>query len=119
MPRNPNLDAELEQSCGLYIVAGDTWPTLVTYHNHFLDNIGVPYYMPDVLGIAFELYDGKVYLAYLRGSEQSCTDDRLWRVALSLLRTLHRHWCDIFRSILTIVLAHLKDIRSEFITMSS
>src|SRR5579871_2309451 len=25
MPRNPNLDAELEQTCSLYIIAAETW----------------------------------------------------------------------------------------------
>ena len=92
MPRNPNLDTELEQTCRLYVKDGDSWPTLVTYHCHYVDGVGVPYYVPDVLGVAFELDRGNVSLAYLPLPTKSCTDDRLRRVAINLLQTIHRHW---------------------------
>jgi hypothetical protein len=89
MPRNPNLDAELEQTCRLY--GEDDGPaSLVTYYCHYTGS--VPYYVPDVLGVAFELYRGNVYVAYLPLPEVSCTDERLQRVALQLLQTIHRHW---------------------------
>ena len=92
MPRNPNLDPELEQTCRFYIAEGNLWPTLVTYHCHYVESVGVPYYVPDVLGVAFELYEGNIYLSYLPLKGISCTDERLQRVALNLLRTIHRHW---------------------------
>jgi tRNASer (uridine44-2'-O)-methyltransferase len=92
MPRNPNLDPELEQTCRFYIEEGNSWPTLVTYHCHYVESVGVPYYVPDVLGVAFELYEGDLYLAYLPLQGISCNDERLQRVALNLLRTIHRHW---------------------------
>ena len=95
MPRNPNLDSELEQTCRLYVAEGDTSPTVVTYESYFLKEAAVPYYVPDVLSIAFELYQGDVYLAYLPLPNTSCEDDRMQRVALNLLRTLHRHWYNI------------------------
>jgi hypothetical protein len=92
MPRNPNLDPELEQTCRPYAADGEQWPTFVTYHCHHNEAIGVPYYVPDVLGIAFELYEGHIYLAYLPLPDKPCTDERLQRVAMNLLRTIHRHW---------------------------
>jgi tRNASer (uridine44-2'-O)-methyltransferase len=92
MPRNPNLDPELEQTCRLYALEGESFHSLVTYHSHYVESVGVPYYFPDVLGIAFELYEGNVYLAYLPLPETSCVSDRLQRVALNLLMTIHRHW---------------------------
>ena len=91
MPRNPNLDPSLEQTCRFYASEQDSSATLVTYRCHYIDN-KVPYYVPDVLGIAFELYQGKVYIAYLPLEGQDCNSDRLARVALNLLRTFHRHW---------------------------
>lgn len=96
MPRNPNLDPQLEQSCNLYVTEGDSDPTLITYHCHYLKDVGVPYYVPDVLGIAFELCENNIYVAYLPLSEKLDMDDRLHRVALNLLRTIHRHWCHLF-----------------------
>src|SRR5208282_5423127 len=45
MPRNPNLDPELEQTCRFYIAEGNLWPTLVTYHCHYVESVGVPYYV--------------------------------------------------------------------------
>jgi len=92
MPRNPNLDRELEQTCRFYVEEGNSWPTLVTYYCHYVESVGVPYYVPDVLGVAFELYEGNLYLAYLPRPGISCTNDRLERVAFNLLRTIHRHW---------------------------
>lgn len=92
MPRNPNLDPELEQTCRLYIVEGETSTTLITYYCHYMEEIGVPYYVPQVLGVAFELHDDQVWIAYLPLAGKECTDDRLQRVALNLLRTIHRHW---------------------------
>jgi tRNASer (uridine44-2'-O)-methyltransferase len=91
MPRNPNLDDELEQTCRFYAADDDFEATLVTYYCHFV-NGKVPYYVPDVLGIGFELFEGRVYIAYLPLSSHDCTSDRLLRVALNLLRTFHRHW---------------------------
>jgi tRNASer (uridine44-2'-O)-methyltransferase len=96
MPRNPNLDPELEQTCSLYVMEGDLHPTLITYHCHYVKDVGVPYYVPDVLGIAFELCENNVYIAYLPLPEKPDIDDRLQRVALNLLRTIHRHWCPLF-----------------------
>lgn len=91
MPRNPNLDDELEQTCCFYAEEpGVESPTLITYHCHY--NEKVPYYVPDVLGIAFELYKGNIYLAYLPLPGISCTEERLQRIALNLLKTIHRHW---------------------------
>ena len=90
MPRNPNLDPELEQTCRFHIAERELWPSLVTYQCHYGES--VPYYHPDVLGVAFELYEGNIYLAYLPLPDISCTEDRLQRVALNLLRTFHRHW---------------------------
>ena len=92
MPRNPNLDPELDQTCRFYVEDGETTAHLVTYHCHYIESVGVPYYVPDVLGVAFELYQGKVSLAYLPMPGRSSTEDRLHRVALNLLRTIHRHW---------------------------
>ena len=92
MPRNPNLDPELEQTCRLYVAEEETSASLVTYHCHYVEGAGVPYYVPDILGIAFELYEGNIYVAYLPLPEKECTNDRLQRVALNLLRTIHRHW---------------------------
>jgi tRNASer (uridine44-2'-O)-methyltransferase len=92
MPRNPNLDGELEQSCRLYVVEGETCATLVTYHCYYVEEVGVPYYFPDVLGVAFELYGSNISLAYLPLPGKVCTNDRLQRVAFNLLQTLHRHW---------------------------
>ena len=91
MPRNPNLDDELEQTCRFYAAEDDFEATLVTYYCHFVDG-KVPYYVPDVLGIGFELFEGRVYIAYLPLSSHDCTSDRLLGVALNLLRTFHRHW---------------------------
>ena len=91
MPRNPNLDPELEQTCCLYAREGETLPTLVMYFSLF-DGEKVPYYVPEVRGIAFELRDGNIYIAYLPCFGRSTIDDRLQRVALNLLRTVHRHW---------------------------
>src|SRR5271170_2031874 len=51
MPRNPNLDPELEQTCRFYVAEGDTLPTLITYNCHYVEGIGVPYYFPNVLGV--------------------------------------------------------------------
>jgi tRNASer (uridine44-2'-O)-methyltransferase len=96
MPRNPNLDGELEQTCRLYVVEGENLVTLVSYHCHFAEEVGVPYYFPDVLGVAFELFEGSIFLAYLPLPGKGCMDDRLQRVALNLLQTLHRHWYNSF-----------------------
>jgi hypothetical protein len=92
MPRNPNLDSELEQTCRLYVAGGETSPSLVTYYSHYVEEVGVPYYVPDTLGVAFELYNGNVYIAYHLFPGGGCMDDRLKRVALNLLKTIHRHW---------------------------
>jgi tRNASer (uridine44-2'-O)-methyltransferase len=92
LPRNPNLDPELEQTCRLYAVEAGKWPTLMTYYCHYDDAVGLPYYVPDVLGIAFELYKENIYLAYLPLPGKSATEERLQRVAINLLRTIHRHW---------------------------
>jgi len=91
MPRNPNLDRELEQTCYLYAIEGEQAPSLVIYLSHFKDG-RVPYYVPEVRGIAFELRDGKIYIAYLPLFEVSTIDERLERIALNLLKTIHRHW---------------------------
>src|SRR5579862_7614683 len=72
MPRNPNLDPELEQTCCFYNEEGNPWPALVTYHCHYVEGVGVPYYVPDVLGVAFELHEGNIYLAYLPLQGISC-----------------------------------------------
>jgi tRNASer (uridine44-2'-O)-methyltransferase len=95
MPRNPNLDAELEQTCRLYALEGESHHTLVTYHCHYVESVGVPYYFPDVLGVAFEFHQGNVYIAYLPLPDKSCVNDRLERVALNLLMTIHRHWYEL------------------------
>lgn len=91
MPRNPNLDRELEQWCYLYAMEGEQAPNLVIYLSHFKDG-EVPYYVPEVRGIAFELRNGKIYIAYLPLFEASTIDERLLRIALNLLKTIHRHW---------------------------
>jgi tRNASer (uridine44-2'-O)-methyltransferase len=96
MPRNPNLDASLEQTCRFYIVDGDTDPTLCLYTGKFTEN--VPYYAPDVVGIGFELYDGKIWIAYLPFEGVDWREERLTRVATNLLRTMHRHWFVFKRS---------------------
>jgi hypothetical protein len=90
MPRNPNIDEELEQRCSFYACEGQH-PTLVIYRSERAEKAKLPYYVPNVRAVAFELQEGKVYLAYLPfpGSE---IDMRLQRVALNLLRTMHRHW---------------------------
>lgn len=92
MPRNPNFDSELEQTCRFYALEGEDEATVVTYHNHFVEGEKLPYYVPGVLGIAFELFEGIVYLSYLPVPNTSSEDDRLQRTALHLLQTLHRHW---------------------------
>jgi tRNASer (uridine44-2'-O)-methyltransferase len=92
MPRNPNLDAELEQTCRFYVVEGEESSTLVIYRNHFMEGEKVPYYIPGVEGIAFEWYHGNIYLAYLPLQGSPSIDERLNRIALHLLQTLHRHW---------------------------
>jgi hypothetical protein len=92
MPRNPNMDAELEQTCCMYTEKGESAPSLVTYLCHYDEKIGVPYYVPDVLGVGFELFEGYLYLAYLPLPNISCRGERLQRVAINLLRTIHRHW---------------------------
>jgi tRNASer (uridine44-2'-O)-methyltransferase len=92
MPRNPNFDAELEQTCRFYALEGEEGVTLVTYRNHLVEGEKIPYYIPSVRGIAFELYQGNVYLAYLPLHDVPSTDERLQRTALHLLQTLHRHW---------------------------
>jgi hypothetical protein len=94
MPRNPNLDHELEQTCRFYVAEGDTSSTLVTYHSHFPEDGEVPYYVPPVLGIAFELFEERMYIAYLPLPGTSI-DDRSQRIALNLLRTIHRHWYNL------------------------
>ena len=115
MPRNPNLDPELEQTCRLYAADGEQWPTLVTYHCHYDDAVGVPYYVPDVLGVAFELYEGHISLAYLPLPDKPCTEERLHRVAINLLRTIHRHWYNQPLSLLTIVWVQRKGTGNESI----
>ena len=92
MPRNPNLDAELDQSCRLYAHGREEPPILVTYYSHYNNAVGLPYYAPDVLAIAFQWCNCKIYLAYRPLPGKSCTDERLQRVAINLLRTFHRHW---------------------------
>ena len=92
MPRNPNFDAELEQTCRFYALEGEDVVSLVSYQNHFVEGEKVPYYIPSVRGIAFELHEGKVYLVYLPLPDVPVTDERLQRIALHLLQTLHRHW---------------------------
>lgn len=113
MPRNPNLDPELEQTCRLYATDGEQWPTLVTYHCHYDEDVGIPFYVPDVLGIAFELYEDNIYLAYLPLPNKPGTDERLQRVAINLLRTIHRHWYNQLLFLLTIVLVQRKGTRNE------
>jgi len=113
MPRNPNLDPSLEQTCRIYAADGEQWSTLVTYHCHYNEAVGVPYYVPDVLGIAFELHEGNISLAYLLLPDKPCMDERLQRVAINLLRTIHRHWYRNSSYMLTIVWVQRKGIRNE------
>lgn len=101
MPRNPNFDAELQQTCQFYAVEGEESTSLVIYRNHFIEGEKIPYYIPSVKGIAFELYQGNIYLAYLPLSGLPSMDERLNRTALHLLQTLHRHWYPKFHSGLT------------------
>jgi tRNASer (uridine44-2'-O)-methyltransferase len=90
MPRNPNVDNELVQTCSFHAKGQDP-PTLVIYRSECTEKGNLPYYVPAVRAVAFEFSDGNVYLAYLPfpGTE---IDERLQRVALNLLRTIHRHW---------------------------
>ena len=101
MPRNPNFDAELQQTCRFYAIEGEGSTSLIIYRNHFLEGEKIPYYIPSVKGIAFELYQGNIYLAYLPLSGPPLMDERLNRTALHLLQTLHRHWYSKFHSRLT------------------
>jgi hypothetical protein len=90
MPRNPNLDGQLEQMCYLFAIRGNSTPSLVLYLSEFHDG-NTPYYAPDVRGIAYELRQGNLYLAILPLPEK-VMDDKLKRICLNLVRTMHRHW---------------------------
>jgi len=90
MPRNPNLDPELDQTCYLFAADTSSPHTLVIYLLH-MENAPLPYYAPHVRGIAYELREGNIYLAVLP-FPRAPIDERLSRVSLSLLKKIHRHW---------------------------
>ncbi|BFZ64245.1 tRNA(Ser) Um(44) 2'-O-methyltransferase [Saitoella coloradoensis] len=111
LPRNPNIDKPLAQTCLFYrsssAVAGDDFDqdpaSLVIYLPHVERASDVPFYHPPVAGLGF-LYTPasstiSLSLLLLPDTDTSTTDTttpsllptRLTRTADALLRTIHKH----------------------------
>jgi tRNASer (uridine44-2'-O)-methyltransferase len=105
VPRNPQLDRALVQTCHiLHSISQGGENTLVVYLPHVDDAAEIPFYHPAVHGIAFlhvwdlaEAEVGNISIHYklFRGSTADLTEPEiapgLKRVAFHLISTLHKH----------------------------
>ena len=97
VPRNPQLDKSLVQTCHLYREEGPASENhLVLFIPHLQNAAEMPFYHPAVKALAF-LYEwdtehrqGNLSIHY-RLFEAHPLDNRLERTALNLLKIIHKH----------------------------
>jgi tRNASer (uridine44-2'-O)-methyltransferase len=98
IPRNPQVDDPLDQTCLLYSQTNDPdeIKSLVTYIPHISSPSESPFYHPAVRGIAFlhtfkpNESTGTVSIHYSYFPDEPVTE-KLQRTAMHLLTTLHKH----------------------------
>ncbi|KAI9804910.1 MAG: tRNA(Ser) Um(44) 2'-O-methyltransferase [Piccolia ochrophora] len=102
IPRNPNLDKHLLQTCHSFHTANtDDATHLVIYLPHADDASAIPYYHPPVRALAF-LHSTtpwpspsssrvSIHVAPFPGQQEEELTPRLRRTILHLLETLHKH----------------------------
>ena len=92
VPRNPNLDGYLIQTCQ-FLALENTGSSLVLYHPHVSSPSAIPYYHPDVKGVAFQHTPTAITISLKLFSTPSPQPmpNRLLRTCHSLLSTIHKH----------------------------
>ncbi|KAI0521134.1 hypothetical protein F5B22DRAFT_597763 [Xylaria bambusicola] len=100
IPRNPQRDPPLDQTCLIYHSCGadenDTSFSMVVYKPHVSSHSDVPFYHPKVKGVAFhhewntKLNEGTVSIHYHFFDDYG-SSPKLVRTGLHLLATLHKH----------------------------
>ncbi|KAI9817557.1 MAG: tRNA(Ser) Um(44) 2'-O-methyltransferase [Pycnora praestabilis] len=99
IPRNPQLDKSLLQSCHIYHAneADGDELTMVVYVPHVSGAEDMPYYHPDVRSLAFlhrwtrETNASTISIHYRLFDGKPSMDDRLERTAYHLLSTIYKH----------------------------
>ncbi|KAI1812255.1 DUF1613-domain-containing protein [Poronia punctata] len=100
IPRNPQRDQPLDQTCLTYysdeMSESTTSRTMIVYRPHVSSHLDVPFYHPKVKALAFfhewdrEKNEGTVSIHYDFFHDYS-SNSKLVRTALHLLATLHKH----------------------------
>ncbi|KAH8661874.1 uracil-O(2)--methyltransferase [Xylariales sp. PMI_506] len=98
IPRNTLRDQPLDQTCLVYqgIPPSETVRSLVVYNPHYSSETEVPFYHPQVRGIAFlhewnsDVAEGviSIHYSFFRGEDRA---QKLVRTAFNLLSVLHKH----------------------------
>lgn len=95
IPRNPQLDPPLVQTCCFYVDNGEEDRTIVLYTPHIQSAQDIPFYHPAVARLAFEHKSDRsgnfsISVSYSLFAGPTLST-KLERTALKLLQTVHKH----------------------------
>ena len=100
IPRNPQLDRPLLQTCHFYTgpssIASSDLEQVVVYIPHASSPDDIPYYHPAVHAVAFVYTQTQIAIHYAHFPNEneiisSRADNRLYRTAFRLLETVYKH----------------------------